>query len=148
MIAERRGINYKEWKYFHASTCLSLPYISVKLYAFLKLIRCTGGRRIGSGRIMVRDVPANAWEEGEYRGAEPYRPPRERERDREREHTRPNNDRYFILQSLKTETWYGIGIKYKCQKKGIDRFYPIFCVKIFAMECQKFSIMKSGRRLF
>lgn len=49
---------------------------------------------------MVRDVPAGAWEEGEYRGAEPYRPPRERERERERdrEHSRPNNDRWQDYQ--------------------------------------------------
>ncbi|XP_041971760.1 eukaryotic translation initiation factor 4E transporter-like isoform X2 [Aricia agestis] len=35
------------------------------------------GRRIGSGRIMVRDVPAGNWEEAEYR-AEPYRRGNER----------------------------------------------------------------------
>lgn len=52
------------------------------------------GRRIGSGRIMVRDVPTSGWEENEYRPtAEIYRPPgalreRERERDRDRDRDR------------------------------------------------------------
>ncbi|XP_028178294.1 eukaryotic translation initiation factor 4E transporter-like, partial [Ostrinia furnacalis] len=47
------------------------------------------GRRIGSGRIMVRDVPASGWEDNEYRDrvAEPYRPPRDRD-------NRANGDRY------------------------------------------------------
>ncbi|XP_059048215.1 eukaryotic translation initiation factor 4E transporter-like [Achroia grisella] len=44
-----------------------------------------GGRRIGSGRIMVRDVPSGGWEEGEYPRPEPYRPPRD---------SRANNDRF------------------------------------------------------
>ncbi|KAJ2940301.1 hypothetical protein O0L34_g11874 [Tuta absoluta] len=49
------------------------------------------GRRIGSGRIMVRDTAGTGWEEGEWNNsnnstAEPYRPPRERER--------ANNDRF------------------------------------------------------
>ncbi|XP_063628434.1 eukaryotic translation initiation factor 4E transporter-like [Cydia splendana] len=43
------------------------------------------GRRIGSGRIMVRDVPHAGWEEGEYRPSEPYRP---------REQHRPNGERF------------------------------------------------------
>ncbi|RVE49119.1 hypothetical protein evm_006240 [Chilo suppressalis] len=44
------------------------------------------GRRIGSGRIMVRDMPAAGWEDSEYR-PEPYRPPRDRDQ-------RTNGDRY------------------------------------------------------
>ncbi|XP_026333784.1 eukaryotic translation initiation factor 4E transporter-like isoform X2 [Hyposmocoma kahamanoa] len=48
------------------------------------------GRRIGSGRIMVRDANAG-WEEGEWGGgAEPYRPPR----DRDSHAHRANNDRF------------------------------------------------------
>lgn len=67
--------------------------ISYMFYGENIMFCVPGGRRIGSGRIMVRDTPNNTWEEGEYRGSEPYRPPREREREHVNERRTNNNDR-------------------------------------------------------
>ncbi|XP_064074280.1 eukaryotic translation initiation factor 4E transporter-like isoform X3 [Vanessa tameamea] len=61
------------------------------------------GRRIGSGRIMVRDVPSAAWEEGEPPRAEPYRPPPERRANGDQRYDRRSFNRDSYSSDIKRE---------------------------------------------